>query len=239
MSRTVNLRGVRTAPELADLLTAAEAQGFRLEAASNGGHPVDTGFAVYPPDKALPPIRVGVARCSPKHLSNVRSALRAAGFTDGQTTEEPAMAKPRRQPAPTTIPDAFAVITDEDERTRFLATLVTTAVEEVIPHDVAVLAAVLVDTVVDWQRRGGRTLEDADHTACQTLLTDAEADRDAAREDVERLTRDLARLTEKYDAAALDAKTEREARVAAEERAHSLDAALRPLRAILATGGGQ
>lgn len=68
---------------LADLLRAAAEQGFRIEEATNGGHPTGSGLVVYPPDPDQPPVRLGVTQVNPKHVANVRANLRRAGFRDG------------------------------------------------------------------------------------------------------------------------------------------------------------
>lgn len=71
---------------LADLLRSAVAQGFRLEPATNGGHPTGSGLVAYPPDPDAAPVRFGVEQVNPKHVRNVRANLRRVGFLDGTCT---------------------------------------------------------------------------------------------------------------------------------------------------------
>lgn len=223
---------------LAALLTAAEQQGFRIEAATNGGHQKQTGLVVYPPDTAHAPIRLGVAVASPKHVLNVRADLRAAGFTDGTATtptEETDMARKKHDHQPSNMQEAIDAL-PEDEKTQFIGHVAAAAVTRVgAPPSVGALVGVMVETIAEWVRDPDVKARMAEEFggAQQAQVDEALALAAAAEERAVRAEAALEKADARLQQARADCGEALDRAKAAEARAEALDAALRPLRAIL------
>lgn len=163
-------------PAMVTLLEQAREQGFRMEAGTGGGHAAHTGFTLYPPDKAHPPIRVGCTEVNPSHVANVRRSLVRVGFVPPDTDEAPAApdvidltdgatAMPARRtgrkavknapagsplPSGKSVEEALEGIPEED-RSTFVAHLAMSGVRATGLHeDFAGLAGMLVATVFDY-----------------------------------------------------------------------------------------
>lgn len=240
--------------ELATLLSAALAQGFRMEAATNGGHARDTGLVAYSPDTTLAPVRFGCQSSNPGHLANVRRDLRNAGFIDAQTIarsatpQEPTpMSKQSKIVIPTgsdRYPDRFddhasgtewiSKAPDEAEKALRVGLVAQHAAKSAGLSAVdASTISVVVDTLVSWlnnpQVIAERGVPDNAAETEAALAMAATAEQRA-------LTAEglLAKAVEKEAQARKDCGLALDRAKTAEARAETLDAALRPLRSLLA-----
>lgn len=245
MSATTTIDGVRIPdPQMADLLLAARAQGFRLEAGTGGGHAAHTGVTIYPPNKTHPPIRVGCTEVNPRHVGNVRRTLLRAGLQDPTTTEkEPTMPTPRKRktsrpetpPPGTSHLDALMADVKPEERVE-LAMAITAQVTSAagLPQDAAVLASFLIAALDHWsQERDHRHVDSADLDAAREearealrMAEEAEGRASAAEKARERAEQRGAETGELLTAALARADE-------AEQERDRLRAAINPLRALL------
>lgn len=204
--RPTTVAGVKIPdPAMVELLLDAESQGFRIEPSTGqGGHAAGTGFTVYPPSKEHTPLFVGCVEVNSRHVANVRSQLRAAGYvTGGSVTEEPATTTTEENAVPTGTRKAPAKNAGQSVADRINAALHTPVDSAVLaqqafdqlPYDdrvmaamkgvasmgsavgmtdnVAALAALLLQTVADWERNSER-YDNADLQAALKLAEENE-----------------------------------------------------------------